>query len=229
MEENELSLMHQATHTWRPVDVSMERRAELKERLDDGLSVYWEIFLASGSPACVVLTAIDLLQRVLLADQGAAPLTPCLPAACLWIASKVVEGQNSPLTSGPDLLHTWNDVCMQLSLPRMITVLSQLVEAEVHVLTQLQFQVTYATTYDLVAALLRLAPVAREARLRATIRLVETLMLLEGKPQMLQYTPSQVAASLCPYLNLTPPAYFDIPPPSLIQEVEAAWQECFDT
>lgn len=229
----QLSLQHQVKHTWRPVDAERAARLfqenqQLDEVMEEGLNIYWEIFLASKSPACVVLTAIELLQRTVLADQGVAPLTPCLPAACLWIASKVVEGQNSPFTYGSDFLPTWNDACEQLALQRYAAVLAQLLEAEAHVLVQLRFEVTYATTYDLVAALLRMADLARDVRLRGTVRVVETLMLLEGKPHMLEYRPSEIAACLCSHLNVPVPDYFPTPSLSLQEEVNRAWHESFE-
>jgi hypothetical protein len=229
-EEDEMALRHHMKHTWRPVNSQhfqqlLQEYPQMGDVLTGGVTVYWELFLNGVMPAWVVLTAIDLLQRALLADAGAAPLTPCLPAACLWIACKVVEGQDCKFTWGEDFRRMWNESCDDAKLHVTLT---RLLDADAHVLVQLEFRVTYATSYDLVKLVLRNSSLDRTVHVRISVRVVEALMVLEGGPEMLRWRPSEVASALCRCARVSVPDYFPEVHPELAQAVHDAWTESFE-
>ena len=64
--------------------------------------------------------------------------------------------------------------------------------------------------------------------LRLSVRVVETLMSLEGKAEMLQWRPSEVAAALCSEAQVPVPACFPAVPSVLTRIVHDAWAQSFD-
>jgi hypothetical protein len=205
-EDTRIALTHALTHTsWRPLsseaaDVLVHKPA-LRCMYDLATETYWELFAtAPGWPPCTPFAALALMQRVLLAEaqgkgkqkrEGEGDIMDHIAPACLWIATKVVEGQEA-CASAECFCADWNTVARVRIYSR------DLRRAEVEVLNALQHDVTQPTTYDMCVMCLRLAAGVSQPTKEAALRdMTNLLIVVEKMPEALRFAPAHMCLALC--------------------------------
>jgi hypothetical protein len=153
----------------------------------------------------VVFTAIELLLRYCAADHVSKFKVAHATEACLWVALKLVRGQDLDvqLTRGSGFIEFFGlkNTCAQT-----------LVQCEAAILKALAYDVTTVTAYDLLVLLLRNLKrhgvVEPEVASSLLNEAVGALKKNEGRPALLEFKPSEVCAAalnqraLCAHLGV---------------------------
>jgi hypothetical protein len=207
MDEIEATMALERTEQdWRPVSIhwmaTLFDDAHKVQQYEGAKDTYWDMYADQLVAPCTVFTAITLLQRCLLSAEVMTTEVHTLPIACLWVAIKVAEGQDAGgLLSAAVMCHEWN----QFSA---VTVqVHELLPAEHRALFLLRVDVMKHTSFDTFVLCLRLSRWTDATRQDAYERALALLILVEGRPETLSYTATEVAAALCRVVNVpVPPA-----------------------
>lgn len=213
---------------YRPLQSDNQRRLfdnpSLCKTYDDALVVYWQFFVKDKSPASVVFRGIDLLTRVLILEGGVGPLTNTFPAAALWIACKVVLGQDNPYNMSYDFLAVWHE-CQECEQEQATTRECELLEADAYILHLLDYDVFPSSPFDMLCMCLRICNANMSHKASMKRRIIQTLMIVEGRQSVLNHPPSHVVIVMCELCRIPAPTFLPIThvDPELRHEIREAW------
>lgn len=198
-----LTLPCVVTPSWRPVQTpDLEPLFGEPRRLSAfraARDTYWDIYSSGSLAPCTVFLALSLLQRCYLqaVDEeegggGERVDDSDIPVATLWLAVKVMEGQDCALLGyGSVVCWEWNKFSAHHITP------PGLLRAERETLRRLEVDVMTPTTFDLYICCLRLSQLRQQQKEEALERGMELLILIEGRAETLSYEEQEVVAGMC--------------------------------
>lgn len=164
--------------------------AELHTAVKDCIHVYWELFAAEKVSACSVFAAIQLLYRYCTTCASTHKFQR-VGAACLWIGMKLAYGQDMPMCARL-LAFCWNGVVP----PRFAVKWHKVVQAELHVLKKLDYNVLTVTPHDMFVLLLRLHCKDKADETSFFVKGVQVLITITLSAHDIVYLPSEIALAV---------------------------------